>query len=136
MGAATQGKIKGYVSHDDLLNFIKENYDQNAYHGIKKEMLKSDEYIIDGYFYFNFKGETRQMFYMYWNVNHLENLEYYSARGLEDMVRSETTLIDLGHWGSSIEIIKNIITHFGGGWIDENDCDDIPYYFIEGGNDS
>ena len=94
MSTSTQGKIKGYVSHDDLLNFIKESYDKNAYHGIKKEMLKSNEYIIDGYFYFNFKGEIRQMFYMYWNVNHLENLEYYSAHGLEDMVRSAIPTIN------------------------------------------
>ena len=30
-----------------------------------------------------------------------------------------------------MEIIKEIVAHFGGGWIDENDCDDEDYYPIE-----
>ena len=47
------------------------------------------------------------------------------------MVESETTYLSLGYWGSSIEIIKEIVAHFGGGWIDENDCDDKEYYPIE-----
>lgn len=37
----------------------------------------------------------------------------------------------LGYWGNSIEIIKEIVAHFGGGWVDENDCDDKEYYPIE-----
>jgi hypothetical protein len=35
----------------------------------------------------------------------------------------------LGCWGDSVEIIKDIVTHFGG-WIDENDCDDKEFYPI------
>ena len=30
-----------------------------------------------------------------------------------------------------MEIAKEIIAHFGGGWIDENDCDDKLFYPIE-----
>lgn len=44
------------------------------------------------------------------------------------MVRSETTFISLSYYGSSVEIIKEIVAHFGGGWVDDNDCDDYPYY--------
>lgn len=47
------------------------------------------------------------------------------------MVLSETTYISLGFWGSSVEIIKEIVSYFGGGWVDENDCDDKEYYPIE-----
>ena len=46
------------------------------------------------------------------------------------MVNSETTTITLGCWGSSVEIIKELVSHFGGGWIDENDCDEKEYYFL------
>lgn len=27
--------------------------------------------------------------------------------------------------------MKEIVAHFGGGWVDENDCDDKEYYPIE-----
>ena len=44
------------------------------------------------------------------------------------MVRSETTFISLSYYGASVEIIKEIVAHFGGGWVDDNDCDDKSYY--------
>lgn len=51
-------------------------------------------------------------------------------RGLSDMVECESVSLILGYWGNSVEIIQKIIEHFGGGWIDENDCDDVTYYPI------
>lgn len=48
------------------------------------------------------------------------------------MVEAETTAVSLGCHGASVEIIKELIKHFGGGWIDENDCDDEEYYEIVG----
>ena len=30
MGCDTKGKIKGYVKHEDICNFIKENWDKNV----------------------------------------------------------------------------------------------------------
>ena len=33
------------------------------------------------------------------------------------------------------KIIKELVAYFGGGWIDENDCDDEEYYPIELNND-
>ena len=71
------------------------------------------------------------LFYYYGNINSYENLKYYTEFGLEDMVKSETTHIGLGYWGSSVEIIKEIVENFGGGWLDENDCDDKEYYVVK-----
>lgn len=71
------------------------------------------------------------MFYVYNNLNSYENINFYSEHGLKDMVLSETTYISLGFWGSSVEIVKEIVAYFGGGWVDENDCDDKEYYPIE-----
>ena len=31
--------------------------------------------------------------------------------------------------------MKEIIAHFGGGWIDEDDCDDKEYYPVKGEKD-
>lgn len=45
------------------------------------------------------------------------------------MVKSETTYLSLGKWGSSIEIIKELVTYYGG-WINFDDNKDEEYYYI------
>lgn len=149
MGVDTNGRIKGFVRHDEIFNFIIQKYDKNAVDNVKKFVHKplseidwkykinehsednENWYSVYGRIDFNYHGEERSLFYSYDNLNSYENLEYYSEYGLKDMVLAETTYISLGYWGNSINIIKEIVAHFGGGWIDENDCDDNPYYPIE-----
>lgn len=149
MGCDTYGKIKGYVKHEDIFEFIKQKYDKNATNDVKKEITcalsecnweyKMNEhsednenwYTISGFICFEYKEEDRMLFYYYDNINSYEDLEYYTEFGLEDMVKTETTHIGLGYWGSSVKIIKEIVENFGGGWLDENDCDDKPYHIIE-----
>lgn len=154
MGCDTHGKIKGYVRHEEIFNFIRQKYDENAAMSIKKKIVYSlsgckgeyrlnahsedhaNWYDICGRIDFRYKEEDRSLFYSYSNVNFFENLEYYSEYRLEDMVKSETTYLSLGYWGSSVEIIKEIVAQFGGGWIDKNDCDDQPYEPVEVNSDS
>lgn len=149
MGCDTYGKIKGYVSHEDIFEFIKNNYDKDARNGVTKSVVcplsecnweyKLNEhsndnenwYDISGFIVFKYNEENRMLFYYYSNTNSYENLNYYSEYGLEDMVKTETTHVGLGYWGSSVEIIKEIVENLGGGWLDENDCDDEPYYLVE-----
>lgn len=69
------------------------------------------------------------MFYCYNSYNSYENIDYYKDYGLENMVKSETTFISLGKWDSSVEIIKELVSYFGG-YIDHDDCDDEEYYYI------
>lgn len=150
MGCDTIGKVKGFVKPDDLLNYIRENWDINAEGDIARKVMRpfsecdmvcnlnescendADWYVISGFIYFVYKGEFRQLFYNYSNVNFYENIHYYSTLGLTKMVEAETTTVSLGFHGKSVEIIKELIEHFGGGWIDENDCDDEEYYEIVG----
>lgn len=149
MGVDTRGKIKGFVRHEEILNFIRQKWDKDAKDDIKKHITcpmsecnwkyeinehsedNENWYAIYGYIYFKYNSERRILFYSYDNINSYENIDFYSEHGLRDMVEMETTYISLGCWGSSIEIIKELIAHFGGGWIDENDCDDKVYYPIE-----
>lgn len=93
-------------------------------------------YTTCGFINFKYKEEDRRLFYSYDNLNSFENLKYYSKYGLENMVMAETTYLSLGCWGSSIEIIRELVAHFGGGWLDENDCDDKVYYLIENKSNS
>ena len=149
MSVDTHGRIKGFVRHEEILNFIRQKWDKEAkdevtktiYHPISEcnwehkinEHSEDDEnwYSVSGFICFKYHNENRMLFYMYDNINHYENLEYYSEYNLKDMVEAETTYISLGCWGSSVEIITELVSHFGGGWIDENDCDDREYHPIE-----
>ena len=142
MGMDTHGKLKGKILAEEVLNFIKQKYDSNAkshitlydssieQNRIKKMYDNSNKYKVwNGFISFNDGQDDRSLFYSYSNVNTYGDLEYYSSLGLSEMVTSETTYISLGYNEKAIEIIKAIVTEFGG-WIDENDCDDEPYYPI------
>jgi hypothetical protein len=142
MGVDTKGRLIGRVCSEDILNFIKQRYDVNATSRVKREDI---EYKIDWEHikygedvpyrdcgFINFKttnGNNRNLWYHYTNINSLENLKFYKEYDLEDMVRTETTDINLGHNSEAIEIIKDLAIEFGG-WVDENDCDDKEYYPI------
>lgn len=153
MSVDTCGKIKGFVRHEEILNFIKQKWDKNARDNVEKRINcpisecdweytinehsedNKNWYSIHGFICFKYNDEDRMLFYNYNNLNNYENLEYYSKYGLQEIVKAETTTINLGYWGSSVEIIKELVAYFGGGWIDENDCDDEEYYPIELNND-
>lgn len=145
MGVDTKGLLKGKVDHEEVLNFIKQKYDQNAKSDVKKcdygldakyEWIKqryddSGRWITwSGFITFNDEEDDTSIFYCYTNHNSYENLDYYSEYGLEDMVKSETTYLSMSRFGNSKETIKAIVSHFGG-WIDEDDCDNEPFYPIE-----
>lgn len=154
MGCDTRGRINGYVKHEDIFEFIKQRYDKGATYNISKNIncplsechwtYKINEHsndsenwhITSGFIYFKYNEEDRMLFYYYTNINSFENLQYYTQFGLENMVLAETTFLNLGCWGSSIEIIKEIVEHFGGGWLDDNDCDDEEYYVVKAKYDS
>src|SRR5574344_1991556 len=140
MGVEVQGKLKGYVSPQEVLNFIQQTIDSNAksyveisdygiadYDWFKERYDTTNKWIItSGFINFTDKNrKSRSLFYCYNNINFYDNLEYYSKYGLEDMVKSETTDIMLDCYGESVNVIKSIVTEFGG-WIDEK-----VYYPIE-----
>lgn len=149
MSIDTKGRIKGFIPHEDIISFIRTNWDENVKSNIKiKKICPLNEctwafkinehstdnnnwYVICGTISFQYNNVNRSLFYIYDNINSFENMKHYEKVNLQDMVRTETTKLSLGCWGESINIIKEIITHFGGGWIDENDCDEKEYYVVE-----
>ena len=140
MGVDTKARLKGRVRHEEVLNFIKQKIDRNAVSGVKKDIHKTkitcehakygnedDWFSEHGFIYFTSKeGNERSLFYNYENINSFENLKYYEEYGLGDMVKSETTYLSLGFNDEAVEIMRDIVTEFGG-WIDENDCDDKEF---------
>lgn len=148
--SSTKGRLKGFISPERLFAYISEKY-IDANHKIEKEVIKpiseckepfkfygdsTDWYMISDVISFTDDGKERSMFYHYSNVNFFEGLYYYKERGLEDMVKSEKTDISLGCFGNSVEIIKEIIQYFDGGWIDEDDQDSVEYYWVNSENEN
>lgn len=144
MSCNTILRLKGHVTVEQIVDYIDDHYkfisnsvkednygSLNQYNWVKEKYDDSNEWkIISGFITFNDGDENRAIFYDYQNINSYENLEYYSKYNLEDMVKSETTFLSLDWYGNSVEIMKGIAQEFGG-WFDENDCDDIPPYWID-----
>lgn len=153
MSENTYVKLNGHILPEQVLEFIRNTFDKNAkmlkisisnYHYNSNSFSPNATYYtemlpmpvtIKTDIYFEYKGETVSLFYLYDNFNYYENLEYYSNHHLENMVKSETTFLSAGCYedGNSIEIMKSICSVFGG-WIDENDSDDKEYYWIPKNN--
>lgn len=150
MGVDTKGKIKGRISPKEIVRVIKEKFGVDAVSDVKQhDYGKLDDldftfrnygnnghWITDyGFICFEINGDRRSLFYSYSNINTYENLSYYKKEfpervDLKEMVKSETTHISLGLWKNSVDIIEAIVSAFGG-WVDDNDCDDVPYRRIE-----
>lgn len=151
MGRDTYAKILGKVTPEEIVRVIKEKFGvDDVVNEVKHYVYEklddldftfrnygdSDSWWCDhGFIIFELNGDKRMLFYSYDNINICENLNYYKENypdrpDLEEMVKSEKTHIGLGCWGNSVEIIETIVSAFGG-WVDDNDCDDIPYRKIE-----
>ena len=144
MSCYTILRLKGHITVEQIVDYIDEHYkfisnnvkeenggSLNKYNRVKEKYDDSNEWkITNGFIRFNDGDENKAIFYDYQNINFYENLEYYSKYNLENMVKSETTFLSLGCYGNSVEIMKGIAQEFGG-WLDENDCDDIPPYWID-----
>lgn len=144
MGVDTCGRLLGHVRKEEVINYIYHNWDKDVSNMVNyddynhwkernydwiKEIYDDNIYSEHGFISFKYKDEQRSLFYCYNSYSAYENLEFYKKHGLENMVKSETTFISLGKWGNSIEIIKELVSYFGG-YIDEDDCDDKEYYYI------
>lgn len=142
MGVNTCGRLLGHVKPEEIVNYIYHNWNKNVVNRVERELMNKWEnrdfikekyddniYIDSGFIIFEYKKENRMIHYFYESYNSYENLDYYKQYGLENMVKMETTRLSLGYWGSSVEIIKELVSYFGG-YIDEDDCDNEPYYYI------
>lgn len=151
MGVDIKANIRGYVKHTDIINFIRQRYKTDVNTDVtsrnygKLESLTfpftthpkheqdTEWTITGGSIWFNYKGQVINIFYFYSNINTFENRDYYEKHNLLNMVNSETTHLSMCIVGD-ITIIEDIIRHFSGGWLDRNDCDDIPYEPIPADN--
>lgn len=150
MGIDTVAKIKGRITPEQITEIIKDLFGVEPKNEVKRTIYdklddldypfrnygEEDYWFGDfGFIRFTYNGENRQLFYSYNNINLYDNLLLYKRKypdrtDIHNMIKSETTHLSLGKWGSSVEILEAIVKKFGG-WVDEDDCDDIPYRYIE-----
>ena len=147
MSVDTMVNLRGKIEFEDILNFIKNNYDKeakivNRNHVIMDYVNLDDAgavydtvpYYEHGCIVFLKNDRLRTMHMYYSSVNFYENLDYHTQYGNEAMVISETTHLSLGHDDDAIEVLTNIVKAYGG-WIDYNDCDDEDYVYFDRGAD-
>lgn len=140
-----RAKLKGYVSHEKITNYIKENINAHVVDSVERTVhcplckcnwvYTVNEHSKDQENYYSDSGfieiegdDCRCMFrYEYTNittVNQFTNPNYF-----RQIVEPETT--ELCIWNatpSQIELLKEIVKNLSGGWICENSME--LYYSI------
>lgn len=144
MGLNSTAYIKGKVSHNDIFDYIKKCYDINVSTDIKTkvyddeiaenvrsartaEQIFSDTiFHTNGHIYFCDKD---------WNVHKLYyNYDSFSdpcigeeSSSLEGLESAELTYLSMGYVPNSVEIMKDLLEHFGGGLLSECDATGPDY---------
>lgn len=136
------GRLRGKIPLEEVLKYVQERYDKNAYiygkRHYRPSFIATNDVkaffgkdgvctITSASIMFAYKGAGHYIRYYYMDANTWEELDKYGALGLEDMVKSEKTEISSKADNSMKDIIKSIVEHFGG-WFQENDYDGIPVF--------
>lgn len=109
MGCDTKGTLHKSVTVLEIKQVIVDNYDPNT---IIRTSYDEFSYVI------TFK-------------NGLENRGVHIYIGKNSSEDHEVAVhLSLGWWGDSVKIMKTILSYFGG-WIHENDCGELPPYYVE-----
>ena len=117
MGVDTKGITKNKVSWLEVFDFIKDSFDGNATHDIWKEKESVNSLYDTGFITFNYKDEERKLMVV----------EVTDSNDYEDIdVEVGALWMSFRMWGSSVEIMEKIISHFGG-YVDKDDGDGIGW---------
>lgn len=157
----TRVMLKGFVSAEDITKFLSKKYSdvrnnvsKTSYQSICDLKKEYKEYVEDSFivkdgsdvcniisgfitFIDTVTGERRMLHYFYDNIRYTDELQETinkidvenKAEFIGNYVMYEVKL-SLSYYDRSVEIMKEILEEFGG-WLDENDCDDIGYRYIK-----
>jgi hypothetical protein len=117
MGVCTKGILSKEITAREVFDVIVSKYDKDAQFDVGIDKFDNTEC---GRIYFKVGENQRSIFYCV-TEDKEESTEYDGV---------SHTILSLGSWDDSIEIMSNIIKVFGG-YIDENDCDDIGYFHVD-----
>lgn len=143
MTVDTKAKLIGKVSHEEIEAFLEKFTGSEVTNTVTREERNLIDYRNEivflgdkencvikqdlGFIHFTYKEEKRSMWYFYadglW-VDADKTRACIENRTPE--LIGETTELSLGFNDTAIEIMTALVEHFGG-YIDENDCDDVWY---------
>lgn len=118
MGVNTTGYTNKNIEAKEIYDVIVDCFDKEAVFNI--ELSKYDGKEL-GFIYFQDGEDKRQLFYCI-------------TKDRENLFNDEHVCLSLGYWGNSVNIMVEILNKFGG-YVDENDCDDIDEIYIPQNND-
>lgn len=135
MSVEVKVRLKGYVSPEEIINFLRKKYDLALEKStVRKETFRWPEEWQSGMIIMKDlrldadpTGNYRNIFYFFTDKEEKDDKEFWIDNGLSEMVEKPTTRLSMSHNDESVEIMKTIAAHFGG-WIDESDCDDESFY--------
>lgn len=149
MSASVVMRLDGKIDFENIFSWIKNNIDEEAtmlpykkyyFNGseistlIKEKYDDEPSYTISNFINFTYKNQKMNLFVFYSNINTYDNLEYYTEYRLDNMVKSETTSLNMYCNNESQEVAQKIISAYGG-WIDYNDCDEEPFVRVDKGSE-
>ena len=135
MSVDVRARLKDYVSPEEIINFLRQKYDLS----LEKSTVRKDNFqwpeewqsgmiiMKDTKFDADPTRNYKSIFYLFTDREDKDDKEFWTENGLYEMVERPTTRLSMSHNDDSVEIMKAITAHFGG-WIDESDCDDEPFY--------
>lgn len=116
MGVDTRGLLRPSTTEKELVTYLESKY-ENVKSFVDKRSM--DNYF-SGFINFTEGTEKRSIFYL------SKGMDNHKIDGLNI---EDYSYISLGKHGNSIGVIKDLCEYFGGA-IDEDDCDDEDFYFV------
>lgn len=114
MTVNTKGIFNRRVSEYEIAKFIKDTYDAKNI-SIIPTFFPGDD--LNDFVKIKFEAHSEERI-MYVFQNSGDEFKY-----VDNSISNKMTLISLGCWGASKDIVRSLISHFGGGWVINNDCD-------------
>lgn len=144
MSTSTNVKVIGKLNVDKLVSFIKEQISGNITISIEEEEhffdTRSDIVFLGidgieksdvGWIHFTYNGKNRSLFYLYKDTFWFDKLDILSnIKNNTPELNGEYTYLSLGFDSDAVEIMTKIAKEFGG-YLDEQDTDNIPYKKVE-----
>lgn len=125
MSVETYGIIKKKTSAKRIAEYLKTKY-------TNVKLLKKDkEPVFENLYKIKFqdKKDHRLMYIIQHDKKHPVDPEDYWVEldeyNTDYFTKTSFTSINLGYWGNSVKIIKDIVEHFGGGYICECDTHNL-----------
>lgn len=120
-GFETSGKIKGYIPICQLVKYLKRKYDSVSVMDVRCVKENHSVYISGVITFYSHGKECMILYYYRPDKRERDNHEYRIK--YKEMADTVTTNLDMDCYHKNQPLVMwDLVSHFGGGWIDIFDC--------------